>query len=451
MRLSSIEIESVETPAMNAQETHRRQFLRASTTIAAGYWLGSTQEATAASPIEKLNVACIGVGGRGEANTKGVSNENIVAMCDVDEQRAGKRFQQFESSRKFKDFRVMLDKLGNEIDAVVISTPDHTHFHPARHAMLMGKHVYCEKPLAHTVWECRELTKLAKKMNVATQLGNQRHANSGMARTVEAIRSRMIGNITEVYCSTGGSRGMPEMPKTFPPVPAHLDWDLWQGPVPEREYSPEYCPYKWRFWWDYGTGETGNWGCHILDIPFWALQLKYPSRIDLDEVPSTDAIDTLRTPKSMKTRLEFPASKERQKVTLHWWHASIKEIFKKHNTEPFGNTLFIGDKGTIAAGFDGYRVTMNDGAAPATPEPSISKSPGFYREWINACKGGPRSSCDFVDYSGPLAESVLLANAAFRSGGGFDWDAEAFSASGNDKVAEYIFPTFRKDWEVEPV
>lgn len=436
---------------MKRPSDSRRNFLKASATVAGGYWLGTSAVAKSASPNDKLNVVCIGVGGRGSANVGGVSKENIVAMCDVDESKAGKRFQEFDKARKFQDFRVMLDKMDKQIDAVVISTPDHTHFHPARQAMLMGKHVYCEKPLAHSVWEIRELTKLAKKMDVATQLGNQRHANAGMARTVEAVRSGMIGEIKEVYCAIGGSRGMPAMPKEFPPVPSHLNWELWQGPAKERPYSPEYCPYKWRFWWDYGTGETGNWGCHILDIPFWALQLKSPHRVDLDVVPSAGEIDPQRTPTSMKTRLEFPAEKGHSALALHWWHGSLKEVFAKHKTEPHGNTLFIGDKGTIAAGFDGYKVTLSDGGNPKTPEETIAKSPGFHQEWINACKGGPRSTCDFVDYTGPLAESVLLANTAYRAGGGFDWDAAAFKASGNNNVQRYLYPDFRKGWQVEPV
>ncbi|MEO2015683.1 MAG: Gfo/Idh/MocA family oxidoreductase [Fuerstiella sp.] len=436
---------------MKPSHNSRRQFLQATTALGAGLWLGGSPAARAVSPNDKLNVACIGVGGRGSANVGGVSGENIVAMCDVDENKAGKRFQQFDKAGRYQDFRVMLDKLDNQIDAVVISTPDHTHFHAARQAMLMGKHVYCEKPLAHSAWECRELTKLAQKMNVATQLGNQRHANAGMARTVEAVRSGMIGEISEVYCAVGGSRGMPAMPKDFPAVPSHLNWEMWQGPVKERPYSPDYCPYKWRFWWDYGTGETGNWGCHILDIPFWALQLKYPNRIDLDVVPGAEDIDPLRTPKSMKTRMEFPAEEGHGALTLHWWHGSLAEVFKQHNTSKHGNTLFIGEKGTIAAGFDGYKVTLTDGGQAETPEQTIAKSPGFHQEWINACKGGPRSSCDFVDYTGPLAESVLLANAAFRSGGGFDWDATAFHASGNDKIEQYLVPDFRAGWKVDAV
>ncbi len=433
---------------MNSLHKSRRQFLKTSAAVGAGYWLGTRRAARAVSPNEKLNIACIGIGGQGSKNVGGVSNENIVAMCDVDEQRAGKRFQKFASANKYQDFRVMLDKLDKQIDAVVISTPDHTHFHAARHAMLMGKHVYCEKPLAHSAWECRELTNIAKKMNVATQLGNQRHANPGMARTVEAVRAGVIGEIKEVYCFKGGSRGMPGLPKEFPPVPAPLNWDLWLGPAKERPYSPAYCPYNWRFWWDFGTGETGNWGCHILDIPYWALDLKYPTRVDLDEVPEAKDIDPQQTPTAMKTRLEFPAGKYHGALTLHWWHGSNKEVFEKYNVKGKVNTLFIGEKGTIFANFNGYQAQLNDGSTPEKPEETIAESPGFHNEWINACKGGPRSSCDFVDYSGPLAESVLLANTAFRAGGGFDWNAKELKATGNANADQYLFPEFRTGWKV---
>ncbi len=426
---------------------NRRDMLKTSAAVGAGFWLGTAPVARAASVNEKLNVACIGVGGRGGANVGGVSGENMVAVCDVDEKRAGGNFTKFPKAKKYQDFRKMLDEMEKSIDAVVISTPDHTHFHPARQAMLMGKHVYCEKPLAHSAWECRELTKLAKKMDVATQLGNQRHAYGGMRRIVEAVRGGVIGDIKEVYCFIGGSRGMPAVPTEFPAVPAHLNWDLWLGPAKARPYSPAYCPYNWRFWWDFGTAETGNWGCHILDIPFWALKLKYPTRVDLDEVPEA-AIDPQRTPKGMKTRLEFPAEDGHGKLALHWWHGSSKEVFEKYNASGGGNTLFVGSKGTITADFNRHSTKMNDGSEPAKVEETIAPSPGFHREWIDACKGGPRASCDFVDYTGPLAEAVLLANAACRAGGGFDWDAKKFEASGNPKVDDYIFSEFREGWKV---
>jgi len=430
------------------RQPNRRDMLKTSAAVGAGYWLGTSAKVRAQSPNEKLNVACIGVGGQGGFSVNGVSGENVVAVCDVDEAKAGKNLTRFEGAKVYKDFRKMLDEMDKSIDAVTVATPDHTHFHPSRQAMLMGKHCYCEKPLAHSAWEVRELTNIAKKMDVATQLGNQRHAFGGMRRIIEAVQAGVIGDVKEVYCFVGGNRGMPAVPTEFPPVPATLDWDLWLGPAKERPYSPAYCPYKWRFWWDFGTGETGNWGCHILDIPFWALNLKYPTRIDLDEIPTAADIDPQRTPNSMKTRLEFPAEPGHNALSLHWWHvSSSKKIFEKHGAKGGGNTLFIGTKGVIAADFNKHTVTMFDGSTPEKPAETIPASPGFHKEWINACKGGPRSTCDFVDYTGPLAESVILANTAFRAGGGFDWDAKALKASGNPKADDYLFPDFREGWK----
>jgi predicted dehydrogenase len=368
----------------------------------------------------------------------------------VDEKRAGKNWTRFPKARQYRDFRRMLDEMGKSIDAVVVSTPDHTHFHPARQAMLMGKHVYCEKPLAHSAWECRELTRIAKEMKVATQLGNQRHANGGMRRTVEAVQSGMIGKIRKVYAFQGGSRGMPALPGDFPPAPKHLDWDLWLGPAKGRPYSPAYCPYNWRFWWDFGTGETGNWGCHTLDIPYWALGLSHAKRVDLDVVPKASEIDSQRTPKKMQTRLEFAASADgrRPALSVHWWHGGPrKEVFNKYGAEQ-KLVLFVGEKGTISADFGGYTARMFDGSDPVVPAESIAPSPGFHQEWIGAAKGGRRATCDFVDYSGPLAEGVLLANAAWRSGGGFDWDSKAFKPSGNGKAEEFIHSEFREGWKL---
>ncbi|MHC4181577.1 MAG: Gfo/Idh/MocA family oxidoreductase [Planctomycetota bacterium] len=230
---------------------------------------------------------------------------------------------------------------------------------------------------------------------------------------------------------------------------------MWLGPANDRPYSPAYCPYDWRFWWDFGTAETGNWGCHILDIPFWALGLKYPKRVDLDEVPAAADIDPQRTPKSMKTRLEFPprlpdgADPGHGELSLHWWHtSSSKGVFEKYGAKGGGNTLFVGEKGTIAADYNRHSVKMFDGSQPQKPPETIPASPGFHKEWINACKGGPRATCDFVDYGGPLAEAVLLANAAFRAGGGFDWNAKEFKSSGNPKADDYIFSDFREGWKV---
>ena len=338
----------------------------------------------------------------------------------------------------------MLDEMENEIDAVVVSTPDHTHFHPSIMAIEMGKHLYCEKPMAHSVWEVREMTRRAAEKKVATQLGVQRHTIDNVHRVVELVKAGAIGNVTEVHSWVGGSRGMPKVPSDTPPVPDHLKWDLWLGPAKERPYHSAYCPYGWRFWWDFGTGETGNWGCHILDIPFWALDLKFPKRVDASGPP----VHAETTPKSMTTRFEFASTSNRGPVTLHWYHGSPPVLKELGLPGSGNNTLFIGTEGKLLCGFGKRKLYPEDKfAAYDPPAKSIPNSPGFHREWINACKGGEPATCDFA-YSGPLTETVLLGNVAYRAGGGFDWDAEKLKAKGNDKVAEYVKPAYRDGWQV---
>lgn len=426
--------------------THRRQFLQQASVLSAGVWLGSSASRLRAedSPNEKLNVACVGIGGRGSANLGGVSKENIVALCDVDDQRAGKAYDKFPKAKKYYDYRQMLDEMHGQIDAVVVSTPDHTHFHPTWAAMQLDKHVYVEKPLAHNVWECRELTKLAAEKKLATQLGTQRHTIDNVHRVVELIQSNAIGDVLEVHSWVGGSRGMPKVPTEFPEVPAHLKWDLWLGPTAKRPYSPAFAPYNWRFWWDYGTGETGNWGCHILDIPFWALDLKYPTRV----YGSGPEPHPLTTPKSMTTRFDFPVRGSNNEVTLHWYHGT-PPILKELNLSGGGmNNLFIGSEGMLLCGFGSRKLLPEEKFADfKAPEKTIPNSPGFHKEWIQACKGGPAATCNF-DYTGPMAEAVLLGNVAYRAQGEFEWDAETLSTGKNERAQQYIREEFRQGWEI---
>ncbi len=411
---------------------------------AAGYHLGLPVKAHASdSPNERLDLACIGVGGRGAANVSGLKSQNLVAMVDVDEDRAGKVFAQHAKASRFADYRKMFDELGSELDGVVISTPDHTHFHPAYAAMQLGLHVYLEKPLAHNVWETRTLTELARQKGLATQLGAQRHAMPNMHRVVELIQSGAIGTVTEVHSWIGGNRGMPEIPSDRPPVPEHLDYDLWVGPAKHRPYDPSFCPYGWRFWWDYGTGETGNWGCHILDIPFWSLGLQYPTRVDA----SGPEVDPERSPKSMQVTYQFPASDSRGPVELHWYHGK-PDILDQLGLEDRGNnTLFIGGEGMLLCGFGQHQLLPEaDFADFEPPERFIPDSPGFHREWIDACKGGPAATCHF-DYSGPLAETVLLGNVAYRAGG-FDWDSDGLKTKENEQAQSLIREAYRQGWEI---
>jgi len=433
----------------------RRELLGAGALAWAGCRTGSGSSLPAPrrrSPNERLNVACIGVGGRGAANVDAVAGENLVALCDCDDKRAAATYKKYPGVKKYRDFRRMFDEKEKEIDAVVVSTPDHTHFHPALRALQAGKHLYCEKPLAHSVWEVRMLTELAGRKGVATQLGTQHHAGENIRRIVELVRAGAIGEVREVYSWETGDRGMPEIPTEFPPVPEHLDWDLWLGPAAWRPYSPAYCPYNWRFWWDFGTGETGNMGCHILDFPFWALDLRHPLRVEASGPPPHPQT----SPKSMVVRLEFPARGDRPPVKVRWSHEKEGPAALKELGVPLGetsyykkpHTLLVGSKGMLLCAYEQHLLFPKERfAGYEYPAPSIPRSPGFHKEWIDACKGGPPPSCSF-DYSGPLTEAVLLGNAAYRLGEPIDWDAANLKARGNPRAEEFLHPPFRKGWEV---
>lgn len=421
----------------------RRDVLKTTAAGAASFGMFSTvgRIARGASANERLNLACIGVGGRGEANVRALAGQNLVAFADVDDVRAAKMYDKHPKVAKHRDWRRMLDKHGSQLDGVVISTPDHTHFHPAHAAMELGLHVYLEKPLAHNVWETRTLTEMAREKGLATQLGAQRHAYPNMHRVVELVQAGAIGEVREVHSWVGGDRGMPEVPTQRPAVPATLDYDLWVGPAEYRPYHDSFCPYGWRFWWDYGTGETGNWGCHILDIPFWALGLKYPTRVEATG-PEADAE---RTPKSMHATFTFPAQGERPEVTLNWYHGAPAILGEEGLPEKGNNTLFVGDAGMLLCGFGQHTLLPEEKFADfETPGPTIPDSPGFHEEWVRACRGEGPATCVF-DYSGPLAEAVLLGNVAYRAGG-FDWNADSLETTGNASAQELIREEYRGEW-----
>lgn len=429
----------------------RRTFARLTAAAMPGFFAThGFGAAVAEGPADTLNLAVIGIGGRGAANLDGVKDQNIVALCDVDERRVGKAYDQFPKAQRFADFRKMFDALEKQIDGVVISTPDHTHFHPAWWAMERGKHVYLEKPLAHEVDETRRLTEAARKKGLATQLGSQRHALPGLRAGVEIVKAGLIGEVREAYSWVSSARGMPDPQPEVLPVPAGLDWDLWLGPAPTRPYTKGFAPYDWRFWWEFGTGEAGNWGCHILDIPFWALELGHPTHV----AASGPAPDADRTPKSFASTLQFPGRSSTTgsvlpPVTLHWSQGR-PAVLADRGIDVQGvkeaNTLFVGSEGMLLCGFGGWKLFPEEKFATVKEAPqSLPPTPGFYREWIDACRGGAPASCNF-DYTGPLSEVVLLANIAYRVQGGFDWDAAAMKSS-RDDVNGMLRREYRKGWE----
>lgn len=423
----------------------RRQFVGLAGAAGIGYFVGHGFNASlrADGPNDKLNLAVVGIGGRGSANLSGVKDQNIVALCDCDEKRAGKNFGLFPDAAKFADFRQMFDKLENKIDGVVISTPDHTHFHPAWWAMERGKHVYLEKPLAHEVEEVRRLCDKAREKKLATQLGSQRHTMTGLRSAVELIKAGRIGTVKEVHTWISSKRGMPDPLGETKPVPEGLNWDLWLGPNAERPYTDKLAPYDWRFWWEFGTGESGNWGCHILDIPFWALDLGHPTHVAA-QGPTPDAE---RTPKAFSSRLDFPARGDRPAVSVHWYQGKPPIVGELKLNDSGMNNLFIGSEGMLLAGFSAVKLLPEEKFAGNTIVPkTLVPSPGFYQEWIDACRGGVPATCNF-DYSGPMAESVLLANVAYRVQGEFDWNAEKLTTGRADADALLRRP-YRKGWEV---
>lgn len=428
-----------------ANQLSRRQALRYATLAGIGTWVcGGKGRANENSPNEKLNVAVIGVGGRGRANLMAVAGENVVALCDVDQQRAGDAFEKFPKAKKFHDFRRMLEEMDKQIDAVVVSTPDHTHAAPSVMAMKMGKHCYCEKPLSHSVYESRVMAELAAEKKLVTQMGTQHHARSSHRRVVELIRSGVIGAVRECHVWIGGNRGGGERPTDTPPVPPHLNWDLWLGPRPYRPYHPAYVPYQWRFWWDFGTGETGNNGCHITDIAFWALGLRHPSTIEAEGPP----VHRETSPRWMRVRYEYPARGQLPPVTLHWYHTKDgPPVLAEHNLPHWeSGVLFVGPRGMLLATYSKWKLFPESEFADfRPPEPTIPESIGHHREWIVACKTGSPTTCEF-GYSGPLTEAVLLGNVAYRVGEKLHWDALNLKATNCPRADPYLKEPYRRGW-----
>jgi len=445
-------------PASRAPGSTAALTRRGFAAISGGFFAGHGFGVRAAEgPAERLNVAAIGIGGRGAANLAGMKGHTIVALCDVDEARAAKGFDAHPKARRFTDFRALFDACEKQIDGVVISTPDHTHFHPAWWAVERGKHLYLEKPLAHEVEEVRRLCDAARARGLATQLGSQRHALAGLRAGVELVKAGTIGTVTEVHSWIASNRGMPGPLGVVATPPATLDWDLWLGPVPERPYRPGLAPYDWRFWWEFGTGETGNWGCHILDIPFWALDLGHPVRVS----GGGPEPDPDRTPTSLVSRLDFPARTSASgaalpPVSIHWYQGRPPILDERGLDVPGPdgkrpardkNTLFIGTDGMLLCGFDGWQLLPAERFGHVTKPPqTLAPSPGFHREWLDACRGGPAATCHF-GYAGPLAESVLLANIAYRVRGEFTWDAEALRSDRAD-VDALLRREVRPGWRV---
>jgi predicted dehydrogenase len=418
------------------------------------------------APSDTVNIACIGVGGKGTDDSLAAGSQNVVALCDVDDaQMAGflERVQKdrpelanmYRKARKYRDFRRMLDENAGTIDAVTISIPDHNHAVAAMAALRMKKHVYCQKPLTHTIFEARKLAEEAARAGVATQMGNQGHASEGARLVNEWIADGAIGPVREVHCWTNRPiwpQGI-ERPKEIPSVPPTLDWDLWLGPAAWRPYHPAYCPFSWRGWWDFGTGVVGDMGAHIIDHPYWALELKYPTTVQASSTRFTE--DSY--PQASIITYSFPARGHMPPVTLKWYDGGLmpprpEELEPgRKMAEDTGGILFVGDKGKLITSCYGNNPRLIPESRMQEyrrPAKTIPRSPGIVEEWIAAIKAGRKSTTDF-GYSGPLTETMLLGNIAIRMKGSnqvLEWDADKMEITNLPEANEFMRMTCRQGW-----
>jgi len=459
------------------------------------------------SPNEKLNIAAIGAGGKANADIKGCQAENIVALCDVDELRAARKFKEYPKAPKYKDFRKMLDAQANNIDAVIVTIPDFMHATAAMWCMERGKHVYVQKPLTRTIWEARQLLEAAGKYNVATQMGNQGYSNEGTRQAAEMIWAGEIGQVTEVHAWTDRPiwpQGLKEIPPSEP-VPSTLDWDLWLGIAETRPYTSGgpnyksplrghfYQPGNWRGFYDFGCGALGDMACHILGAPNLALQLAAPTSVECVQIEGSS---DFMFPKKSVIRYDFPARGSMPPVRL-FWHDGIEatpkiagvpdgellgdlpekpsprqrddreppftgfigdvfdyEKFQAAKNDPHAEqptpdgSLFIGDKGMITTGTYGEQtrlIPVEKMRDYQFPQPLLTRSPGHYQDWIRACKGGD-PACSNFNVAVPFVEWMLLGTIALRFPGKLEWDSEKGRFTNNEAANQYLKPTFRKGW-----
>jgi predicted dehydrogenase len=439
----------------------RRGFMGAAATAAAftvvpRHVLGGSGHT---SPSGKLNIAGIGAGGQASGDLRHMESENIVALCDVDWRRAAGMFRRHSDARKYRDFREMLDKEGDKIDAVVVAIPDHMHAAASMAAIKRGKHVYCEKPLTHDVYEARVLGEAARKAGVATQMGNQGQASEGTRLMCETIWDGAIGQVREVHVWTDRPmkginglywpQGVPR-PAETPPVPDAVAWDLWLGTAPERPYHPDYMPFKWRGWWDFGTGALGDIGCHSIDPIFRALKLGHPTSVEA----CCTLVNDETYPVASRVTYEFPARGNLAPVTLHWYDGGMKPPRPKElengRAWDTNGTLFVGDEGKML----GNRlIPESRQTAYGKPPQQIERSPGHYVEWIQACKGGKPAGSNFPDHAGLLAQVVLLGNLALRptlkekvTRTRLMWDGDAMKVTNVPEANQYLRRKYREGW-----
>ena len=439
----------------------RRQFLGTSAAVGLSTFAAPSY-LSALNQNSKLNIAIIGAGGRGGSNLKSVSSENIVALCDVNENNLNQAAKLHPKARKFRDFRKLFE-YSQEFDAVVVSTCEHTHAFATLPALQLKKHVYCEKPLTYNVEEARIIRLAANKAGVATQMGTQIHAGDNYRRVVELVQSGAIGDVSECHVWVDRAWGRHENPEDFKkykdivsvqerpkeedPIPAGLDWELWLGPAPYRPFNNVYFPGpKWYRWWDFANGTMSDLGSHWIDLPFWALKLDAPLTIEASGPKPHPEI----APASMQVKYEYGSRGDMPPVSVSWYQGANKpEIWKEKGIPQWGSAaLFIGDQGMLLSNYNDHVLLPKEKFVDfKRPEPFIPKSLGHHAEWIHACKTGDPTTCNF-QYAGLLTEANHLGNVAYRTGHKIEWDSANMKVTNSSEAERYIKREYRKGWSL---
>jgi predicted dehydrogenase len=424
----------------------RRRFLHDSAALAAAALLAPAVTAAQPARADRIRLGVVGLANRGRDNLLGVAHEEIVALCDVDQDNAAPARRQFPRARFYEDYRRLLDQ--SDVQAVVVSTPDHMHAPIAVAALRAGKHVYCEKPLAHSVHEVRVMRHEAARQRVVTQMGTQIHAENNYRRVVEIVQAGALGAVrrVHVWCSR-----QPDPRRRSPrplPVPRGLNYDLWLGVAPARPYDPAHLHFHWRWWWDFGGGVLADMACHFMDLPHWALGLRTPASVAATGRVTYEADN--RVPNLMQVDYQYPARGDLPAVHLTWYHGVAGPDLSGRVTHAgfSSGVLFEGERGSLVADYGRYRLLPEErfrGFQP--PRQTIPASLGHHREWLEAIRHGGTTTCNF-DYSGALSETVLLGNVAYRSGERLRWDGAAGRVTNTRAADAYLRREYRKGWSL---
>lgn len=451
----------------------RREFLGSALIGGFSIWIADPARAQGGkSPNERVQFACIGVGGKGDSDTADAARlGDVVAICDVDENTLNRAAQKYPMAKKYNDYRKMLEEMGSSIDAVTVSTPDHSHAPAALMAMEMGKHCFCQKPLAHSIYEIHRMMEVARRKKLATQMGNQGTAGDNLRRFAAMVRAGAIGDVTEVHVWTNRPiwpQGISRPPQA--PVPAYLHWNLWIGPAPFRPYAPGYHPFSWRGWWDFGTGALGDMACHTMNLPFMALDLRDPIAVEAetsgtnhDSYPSWSIIHYYFGPAEQvgPPSSAWPADMvkpfKRSSVVMHWYDGGklppddvLTDVPRDPKTGKISSSgsLMIGTKGKVYSSDDYGSNNILIGGVDVGEVP-FPQSPGHFEEFVRAIKEGIPAMSNFPDYAGPLASMAIMGNLAVWSAGKkIEWDARRMVATNAPEVMHIVHPTYRHGYHM---